>query len=368
MNKTEKVLFLALNTFDSTGGVQKVCRILCYCFKDILGNNFNACCLHGEKPDPKYISRLQFKAFRGSKTAFAFHSLIRGVTCRAIIVSHINLISIALLVRFFNKRSKIVMLAHGTEVWRNLPVWKKWFIKNHVHVWSVSSYTKQVLEKRHRIRKSGDVISNCLDPFLLPPAKFDKPAYLIERYALSENQPVLLTICRLSKHEHFKGYDQVIHLMKSLSDDFLDVRYLLCGASDQQEFDRLSDLILKNNLEEMVSLPGFIPEEELADHYLLADVFILPSQKEGFGLVLIEAALCGCRIISGNADGSPEAMLKGKLGTLIDPADENELYQAIRKNLTAQDDVQTKKTRQTLTLKHFGYPRYRRKIKRMLFR
>ncbi|HMI02656.1 MAG TPA: glycosyltransferase family 4 protein [Pedobacter sp.] len=368
MNKTAKVLFLALNTFDSTGGVQKVCRTLCYCFKDILGGNFRAFCLHGEKPDPKYINSLQFKAFKGSKITFAFSSLIRGATSPAIIISHINLISIALLIRVFNKRSKIVLLAHGTEVWRNLPIWKKWFIKNHVHIWSVSNYTKQVLEKRHCIRKSSYVVSNCLDPFLQPPAKFDKPAYLIERYALSEDQPVLLTICRLSEHEHFKGYDQVIHLMKSLSNNFPDVRYLLCGESDQQEFDRLNHLILKNNLEQMVSLPGFIPDEELTDHYLLADLFILPSQKEGFGLVLIEAAVCGCRIISGNADGSPDAMLKGKLGTLINPADQNELYLAIQENLTFQNDAQMKKTMQTLTLKHFGYPRYRRKIKRMLFR
>lgn len=368
MNKTAKVLFLALNTFDSTGGVQKVCRTLCYCFKDILGSNFNAFCLHGEKSDPKYINSLQFKAFKGSKIVFTFNALISGATSPAIIISHINLISIALLIRVFNKRSKIIMLAHGTEVWRNLSIWKKWFIKKHVHIWSVSNYTKQILDKRHCIRKSSYVINNCLDPFFQPPANFNKPAYLIERYALSEDQPVLLTICRLSKHEHFKGYDQVILLMKRLSADFPDVRYLLCGKSDQQEFERLNHLILKNNLGQRVTLPGFIPEEELMDHYLLADLFILPSRKEGFGLVLIEAALCGCRVISGNADGSPEAMLRGKLGTMINPADQNQLYLAIRKNLTFQNDAQTKKTMQTLTLRHFGYPRYRRKIKHMLFR
>jgi phosphatidylinositol alpha-1,6-mannosyltransferase len=368
MNKTAKVLFLSLNAFDSTGGIQRVCRTLCYCLKDILGGSFNAFCLYDEKPDPKYINSLQFKAFKGNKIAFVFNSLILGVTSPAIIISHINLISIALLIRIFNKNPKIVMLAHGTEVWRNLPIWKKWFIKKHVEVWSVSNYTKQVLERRHRIRKTSYVVHNCLNPFLLPPARFDKPAYLVERYALSEDQRVLLTICRLSRHEHFKGYDQVIHLMKSLSNDFPDIRYLLCGESDQQEFDRLNHLILKNKLEQMVSLHSFIPEEELADHYLLADLFILPSQKEGFGLVLIEAALCGCRIISGNADGSPDAMLNGKLGTMVDPADQNELYLAIRKNLTAQNDTQTKKAMQALTLKHFGYPRYRRKVKRMLFR
>jgi phosphatidylinositol alpha-1,6-mannosyltransferase len=368
MSDTAKVLFLTLNTFDSTGGIQKVCRTLSYCFKDIFDNNFRALCLHDEKPDPKYIGSQHFKAFKGGKISFALHALISGTNSSTIIISHINLISIALLIRIFNRRSKIVMLAHGTEVWRNLPAWKKCFIRKHVHTWSVSHYTKRVINKRHHIRKFSSVINNCLDPFFEIPAEFDKPAYLIERYALSAGQPVLLTICRLSEHEHFKGYDRVILLMKNLLHDFPNIHYLLCGHSDQREFNRLNHLITKNNLGQRVSLPGFIPEEELKDHYLLADVFILPSQKEGFGLVLIEAAACGSRIISGNADGSPDAMLNGKLGTLVNPEDHDELYQAILENLNFQNDLQTKKALQTLTLRHFGYPRYRRKIKRMLFR
>lgn len=367
MNQSTKTLFLTLETFAGTGGIQKVCRTLSYCLKCLLSSNFKAFSLYDHAPDNRYITSLDFTGFKGRKMQFIFHTLISGLHCSTLIISHINLVSIAILIRIFNRRTKIVMLAHGTEVWRNLPLWKKWFIRKYVHVWSVSNYTKQILDQRHRIRKFNTFVSNCLDPFFQPPAEFNKPAYLMERYSLTAQQPVLLTICRLNRHENLKGYDQVILSLKNLSDDFPGLRYLLCGQSDQQESDRLKLLITAHNLCGKVLLPGFISETEIMDHYLLADIFILPSQKEGFGLVFIEAAACGCRIIAGNAGGSPDALLNGKLGTLTDLENSDQLDQVIRENLNFKSDMLTKKALQGLTLKHFGYPSYRRKIKRILF-
>lgn len=367
MNQGAKTLFLTLDTFAGTGGIQKVCRTLSYCLKSLLDSNFKAFSLYDQAPDTRYINDLNFTGFNGRKVHFICRALISGSHCSILVISHINLISIALLIRIFNRSTKIVMLAHGTEVWRHLTLWKKWFIGKYVQVWSVSNYTKQVLYKRHHIRKFSVLVSNCLDPFFQPPPGFDKPSYLMERYSLIAGQPILLTICRLNSHENLKGYDQVILSLKNLLDDFPGVRYLLCGQSDQQEFNRLQLLITAHNLCGKVLLPGFIPETEITDHYLLADIFILPSQKEGFGLVFIEAAACGCRIIAANAGGSPDALLNGKLGTLIDPTDFQQLQSAILKNLNSKNDLRAKKTRQILTLKHFGYPSYRRKVKRMLY-
>lgn len=362
-----KALFLTLNTFDTTGGIQKVCRTLSHSLEAIFGHAFRMLCLYDDQADERYVSNRSFTGFKGAKTLFFINAAIKGANSSIIILSHINLISVALLIRIFNRKSKIVMLAHGTEVWRNLPLWKKKFIQTQVHVWSVSGYTKRILNDRHQICAFSSIINNCLDPFFKPPVNFDKPGYLLKRYGLPAGKPVLLTICRLNEHEHFKGYDRVIILMKRLIYDYPDLHYLLCGQANQREFNRLRHLITESNLDHHVSLPGFIHEKELTDHYLLADVFVLPSQKEGFGLVLTEAAVCGCCVVCGNSDGSPEAILDGKLGTMVNPSDPEALYDAICQNLNLQTNSQVKKSLQALTLRHFGYPQYQRKIKHMLF-
>jgi len=59
----------------------------------------------------------------------------------------------------------------------------------------------------------------------------------------------------------------------------------------------------------------------------------MPSRGEGFGIVLLEAAACGVPIIGSQVDGSREALLGGKLGQLVDPADRNQLIQTITKTL-----------------------------------
>jgi glycosyltransferase involved in cell wall biosynthesis len=55
----------------------------------------------------------------------------------------------------------------------------------------------------------------------------------------------------------------------------------------------------------------------------------MPSTGEGFGIVLIEAAACGIPIVGSRVDGSRDALLEGRLGRLVDPANQDELHEAI---------------------------------------
>jgi glycosyltransferase involved in cell wall biosynthesis len=68
-------------------------------------------------------------------------------------------------------------------------------------------------------------------------------------------------------------------------------------------------------------LTGFIPDEELTAHYQLCDVFAMPSKKEGFGIVYLEALACGKPTLGGNQDGALDALCRGELGALVDPDD-----------------------------------------------
>lgn len=78
---------------------------------------------------------------------------------------------------------------------------------------------------------------------------------------------------------------------------------------------------------------GYVPDEELPDLYRLADLFVMPSSEEGFGIVYLEAAACGLRVIGGAGGGSGDAIPGDSVGTIVDPADRAGLIEAVTRLL-----------------------------------
>lgn len=316
--------------------------------------------------DTRYISQHEFKGFRRNKLKFALNAILEGVKTKTVVLSHINLLFIALLIRFLSKTPHFILMAHGKEVWQKLPIWKRNFINKHVVVWAVSNYTAAAL-KKHKIRPGQiRILPNCIDPFFKIPTSFQKPERLLKRYQLSKHQPVILSLGRLTKHETDKGYNKVIKIIPQLLSEFPDLRYLICGQADAIEKTKLKKLIFKHRLQRNVTLLNFIPENELETHYQLADLFILPSKKEGFGLVFIEAALCGCKVISGNMDGSVDAMLNGQLGTMVNPDSTEQLKQAIHLSLRERLNDSEARNIQHTCLNSFSHEQYIKNIKKLL--
>ena len=68
---------------------------------------------------------------------------------------------------------------------------------------------------------------------------------------------------------------------------------------------------------------------EKVAHYNLADVYVMPSKGEGFGIVLLEAAACGVPVVGSLSDGSRETLLDGRLGQMVDPDDARQLTETI---------------------------------------
>ncbi|MEJ5960608.1 glycosyltransferase family 4 protein [Pedobacter immunditicola] len=370
-SKKEKLLFLTLSVFSETGGIQKVCRTISSALADLMVNENEllvlSLCDHTKDLDNRYLKTGWFKGFGYNKFWFTLFAIQKSLGATKILLSHVNLIPIVFLIKLIRPATKVILLIHGTEVWRALPCWKSSFLRSKVSIWSVSNFTAQQTVRRHGIAPENiQVLHNCLDPFFPVPANFSKPPRLLKKYKLTEIQPVLLLITRISRHEREKGYDLLIECLPGLLKEFPDLCYLMAGKTDHEERQRLSDLLIKNNLQDHVKLLGFIPEEELINHYLLADIFILTSKKEGFGLVLIEAAACGRKIICGGQDGSKEAILDGKLGEIIDPDNSAQLQSTIRQLLKAESNSNKTRSIQQTCIQHFNYLTYKQHVNKLL--
>ncbi|MDB5120188.1 MAG: hypothetical protein JWN56_1406 [Sphingobacteriales bacterium] len=368
-----KVLFLTLKTFSFTGGIEKMCRILTRALYD-MASNVNDIKVHSLYDanldrDSRYITKQQFKGFGEQRTKFVFASIIKAYNSDTVILSHINLLFIAFFIKKISSKTRIVLYAHGIEVWREISPRKRNFLIENCEVWAVSEFTSRKLQDIHQVpAKNITVLPNCLDPFLEIPDHFDKSDQLLVRHNLQPNQPVLFTLSRLSSHELYKGYDMVIENLPQLLIEYPNIMYLLAGQADAKEQSRLEKLVRDLGVTKHVSFVGFIPDEELSDYFRLADIFIMPSRKEGFGIVFIEAAACGCKIIGGDQDGSSQALLNGKLGTLINPEKKEALLSAINNHLEQPRSERSSKAVQELCNQNFNYHQYYRKVEVLLVR
>jgi glycosyltransferase involved in cell wall biosynthesis len=366
--KNKKILFLTLYSFSLTGGIEKVSKTFAKTLDDLKADqhiqSYKVLSMYDDEPDLAYVSQSSFKGYNGKKTAFGLAAVKQGLKADIVILSHVHLLLFARIIKTLKPSIRIVLFAHGIEIWNVLAGWKKQMLSK-TDIWAVSRYTADQIIRHHGITGGQiNVLNNCLDPYFKLSKPGSKPTTLLAKYGINNNQKVLLTICRIASSEQYKGYDLVIECLQHLVQVYPDLVYLLVGKADRAEFERINELIARSNLKKNVILTGFVPEDELALHYQLADVFVMPSKAEGFGLVFIEAAAYGCAVIGGNADGSKDALMAGEMGNLLDPNNTAAIGEAI---ITAlQNERHDTKAIQELCFETFGYRQYKEKVSNLI--
>jgi phosphatidylinositol alpha-1,6-mannosyltransferase len=366
------ITLFSLQTFSATGGIQKMTRTLAHSLQTICVKNnwdFKLTSLYDADTDlmPQYLPRENFRGFNRQKVAFILNTLLAFKKPDVIILSHINLALVGLLIKLISPKTKIWLIAHGIEVWRPVSFHKRMLLKKCSKVICVSNFTKAQMYKWHKTDPEKCVVlNNALDPFMKLPETFEKPAYLLKRHGLTSANPVVFTLTRLASTELYKGHDSVLKAIAKLKLKFPGIKYILAGKYDEWEGARVKHLIADHGITEQVILTGFIKEEELPDYFLTADVFVLPSKKEGFGIVFIEALACGLPVICGNADGSIDAIRNGDLGTTINPDNNNELEDCIADHLNTPLTLEKRLHLKTMCLQYFNEQTYIDKLEKML--
>jgi glycosyltransferase involved in cell wall biosynthesis len=140
------------------------------------------------------------------------------------------------------------------------------------------------------------------------------------------------------RHEPQKGFDTLLNAFARLSEE--DARLVLFGTGPETESLRAHAAAL--GIADRVSFPGFV--ENPFAYMASADVFVLSSEYEGFGLVLIEALACGCPLVSTDCDSGPAEILKdGTYGPLVPVGDSSALADAI--TATLEDPLESETLR-----------------------
>jgi len=218
-----------------------------------------------------------------------------------------------------------VVIGHGREMVQtgvNLIKWlmQQLVIRGAAGGLANSHYSAQQLGRRGLPQERIRVIYGGVDPaqFTTPPASDEQ----VQRKLAQDDQPMLLTVSRLVRR---KGHSQVIAALPQIASEVGPVKYIIVGSGPEEQ--NLRRLTREYGIEDCVQFLGEVDDRELSALYRDADVFVMPSRDlrgqpiEGFGLVYLEANLCGLPVVAGDTGGVADAVVDGETGLLVNPED-----------------------------------------------
>ena len=126
---------------------------------------------------------------------------------------------------------------------------------------------------------------------------------------------VILSVGRI---EPLKGLDILIRAVAQV-EDISDTRLLIVGGSPSSdpEVERLRAIASEEGIGHAVTFTGKVDQAELPAYYSAADVFVLPSYYESFGLVALEAMACGVPVVTSRVGGPRTFVRDSTTGYLI---------------------------------------------------
>jgi phosphatidylinositol alpha-1,6-mannosyltransferase len=314
------------------GGIQEVSRQTVRALLDISARNEWSFSLLGLNDSPgvhEFSARKNKTAFRGfgrSKLRFILAALqIARKRPHVVLAAHANLAPIASWMKGLEPQIKVIVMAHGVEVWQPLPARRHAALLAADIVLAASASTVQKLTEvqqlpPEKIRKLPWPLDLDVLDMAGAPANLSAPAAF-------PPSPVILTVGRWAASEQYKGVDDLIRALAKLRATFPSLTLAAVGAGD--DLPRLQKLATELDVATAVRFLTNLSKQELAACYARADIFALPSTGEGFGLVFLEAMAFAKPIVAAAAGGSTDLVEDKVNGLLIPPRDQAALIQAL---------------------------------------
>jgi phosphatidylinositol alpha-1,6-mannosyltransferase len=319
------------------GGVQEAGRLTAAALSEIaLRRGWSADFLSiNDPPGPHSLAvarrAISIRGFGRAKIAFVV-SAIGRVRAAAkdgtsiILAGHPNLAVPADWMQRACPRAKTIVMAHGVEVWKPLPLFRRRALLRANLILAPSRDTVQKLVDVQGVapEKTRRLAWPLSDGFL---RMADAPAGLPVPPAFPQAGPVILTVGRWASSERYKGADELIRAIPQLQAAVPGLHLVAVGVGD--DLPRLRELATGLGIAGRVHFLENLSREEVAACYARADFFALPSTGEGFGLVYLEAMAFSKAVVGAAYGGTTDVVEDGVNGLLIPPHDAGALARAL---------------------------------------
>lgn len=350
---TPSILYLVPDLLGPPGGIARYCRLTAQALRET-GVPLRVVALMDRRDTaPTRLPAESYTPCGGSRSAFVRQATLTALQARPrlILAGHVNLAPLGwALARLV--RAPLATFVYGIDAWTPLSRSRRRALQSSDRIIAISRYTACRAAQANALDPAQlRVLHNCLDPQL----------ELTSPDPQRDGAPSLLTVARMSLAEQYKGHDVVIRAMPELVRRFPDLRYDIVGDGDARP--GLQALAAQMDVAEAVRFHGVVSESALQAHYAQASLFIMPSRAEGFGFVFLEAMAHGLPVIGGNVDATPEVIVDGETGLLIDPTSVEAVIEAVSRLLSDDDQrMRMGETAQRHVADTFSYPGFRRQL------
>lgn len=341
-----KFLIATLEYFPFKGGIANYYTNLVYYWPKssqifvLNNNNKELMCSHGP--------------FHWRKAIFTLNKFISKNEIDHVIVGHVLPLGTAMYLVSKFKKTKYSVVLHGMDfAFATKNQWKRFLtrrILNKAEKIIIPNLYTAKLCARFLSKNESDFIDKIkvVNPGIKDFSEFNHEnknevnIFDVEENNITKDKILLFSLGRLVKR---KGVDMVIKALRLVFQKQPDINleYLVAGKGpDEQYLKSLAQLELGDKFSDKVKFIGEISEKEKWSLFSATDIFIMPARNisgdfEGFGIVYLEANLCGKAVIAGNSGGVPDAVENNVNGLVVNPEDETEIAQAILKLCSNQE-------------------------------
>ena len=364
-NHKSEIVVLITGAFHAFGGIETFNRCLIKALDQIAARNGRRVRIFSLLDTSEQFAamplgpQMEIHCFSGNRVSFTFAAVAAARRADLVLFGHVNFSPLALLAGPPSK----ALFVYGVDVWRVMPTLQKFGVSRMQRIFSISSFTAESMASLNRIERGRFTLL----PLTLDPGYVDlgnRQTRGRSELCLPDGR-MLLTVSRLNTSDAYKNIDRLMQALPPVFDRFPDAFSVIIGEGDDRA--RLERVSHDLGIAAKVLFRGRVSDDLLPSYYKNCDIFALPSTKEGFGIVFLEAMYYGKPCIGANWGGVPEVVANNHTGILVDSPSPANIQNALLRLLNDASLSRTFGERgKTRFEQEFAFPWFCQRVERIV--